>query len=297
MCVQGKLRLVVLVSSDPSDIYFANQLAKRLDVAGIIVEHHGDAGGLQRKLRKLLRLAAHPVQLAEALQKRRLEKEMQRKAHEVTLQGFGADGYELRAPGECRVVHVHGKSAVNTPEAIAAISEIRPDVIAVCGTSILKEAVLSIPSKGTLNLHGGLSQRYRGIWTTHWAVVNEEPEYIGATVHYVSAGIDDGDIVFQGRPQLDGTENPESLYVKVVKLGVEMMIAAIGEIGDGNARRFPLEMKGRLYLGKMVTPDMLQQAWANAERGVIRDYLANKAARDAEVIPLMRGVFNGSGEM
>jgi methionyl-tRNA formyltransferase len=291
--VQGVPRVVVLVSADPSDIYFANQLANRLDLAGIIVEHHEDTGGLQRKLRKLLRLVVHPVQLAVALKTRQLEMEMKRKAHEALDKGFGDEGHELRPPASCPVVHVQGRTAINSPEAVAALRQMRPDVIAVCGTSILKEMVLSIPPLGTLNLHGGLSQKYRGIWTTHWAVVNAEPECIGATVHYVSAGIDDGDIVFQGRPQLDGTENPEALYVKVVKLGVEMMIAAIGDIRTGTVRRFPLERKGRLYLGKMVTQDILKQAWANTERGIIKDYLANKAARDAMVVPLMRGIFNG----
>lgn len=291
--MQAEQRIVVIVSSDPSDIYFANQLAKRLGIVGIVVEHQGESGGLQGKFEKAMRLLVHPMQLYHELQRRSIEKTMRRKAHEVDLQGFGADGYELGTPANCPVVHVHGRNAANSPEAAAAIRGMQPDIIAVCGASILKDAVLSIPPKGVLNLHGGLPQKYRGIWTTHWAVVNEEPEYIGATVHHVSAGIDDGDIVFQGRPQLDGTENPESLYVKVVKLGVEMMIAAIGAIRTGKAARYPLEIKGRLYLSKMVTPEILQQAWANTERGVIRDYLANKAVRDAAVIPLMRGVFSG----
>jgi len=293
--VQGKLRVVVLVSSDPSDVYFANQLTKRAGIVGVVVEHQGASGGLQRKVEKAIRLLAHPLRFFEVLQRRRLEKTMQRKAHEVDLQGFGPDGYELRTSANCPVVHIHGRNAANSPETVAAIRGMQPDLISVCGASILKDAVLSIPPKGVLNLHGGLPQKYRGIWTTHWAVVNEEPEYIGATVHHVSAGIDDGDIVFQGRPQLDGSENPESLYVKVVKLGVEMMIAAIEAIQAGTAPRYPLEVKGRLYLGKMVTPEILQQAWANTERGITRDYLSNKAARDAVVIPLMRGVFNGSG--
>ena len=293
--MQGKVRVVVLVSSDPSDIYFANQLEKRLGTVGVVVEHQGASGGLQRKFEKAMRLLAHRMQLIETLQRRRLEKTMQSKAHEVDLQGFGADGYELCTPADCPVVNVHGRNAVNSLETVAAIRGMQPDIIAVCGASILKDAVLSIPPKGVLNLHSGLPQKYRGIWTTHWAVVNEEPEYIGATIHHVSAGIDDGDIIFQGRPQLDGTENPESLYVKVVKLGVEMMIAAIWAIQAGTAPRYQLEIKGRLYLGKMVTPEMLQQAWANTERGLIRDYLENKAARDAAVIPLMRGVFSGFG--
>lgn len=290
----NKLRIVALVSSDPSDLYFANQLAKNLGTVGIVVEHQVSSVGMLKKLTKMLRLLIHPLQLFESLKQRRIEKGMQRKAHEVNILGFGDDGYELRHSSDCTVVHAHGRNSVNFPETVEALRKMKPDIIAVCGTSILKEAILSIPLYGVLNLHGGLSQKYRGLWTTHWAVVNEEPEFIGATVHYISTGIDDGDIVFQGRPQIDGTENPESLYVKVVKLGIEMMIAAIEEILAGRVRSYPLEVKGRLYLGKMMTPEVLQKAWANTERGVIKEYLAEKDARDAVVVPMMRGMYQSS---
>ena len=294
--MQKEQRVVILVSSDPSDIYFANQVSRRAGAVGIVVEHQKEPAEITNKLNKVMHLAFHPVRFLEALQKRSLEREMQRKAHAVTMQGFGGDGFELRPPSGCTVFHAVGKNAVNSPEAIAAIKEMQPDLIAVCGTSILKGTVLSIPSQGVLNLHGGLSQQYRGIWTTHWAVVNNEPEYIGATVHFVSPGIDDGDIVFQGRPDMDGSENPELLYVKVVKLGIEMMVAAIGDVKNGTVSRFPLEGKGQLYLSKMVTPDMLRQAWSNTERGIIRDYLVNKVERDAKVVPLLRGAFNATGD-
>jgi len=303
--VQSEQRLLILVSSDPSDIYFANQVSRRVGTVGIVVEHQHacgenkkpgnvDSRGLKKKLGKVLKLAVQPMKLAEKVLSRKLEKTMQRKALEVTVKGFGADAFELCPSPDCRVVHAEGKNAVNSPEVVAAIRALQPDLIAVCGTSILKDEVLSIPLLGVLNLHGGLSQKYRGLWTTHWAVVNEEPECIGATVHYVSPGIDDGDIILQGRPCLDGTENPESLYVKVVKLGVEMMVSAITDIQAGKVQRYPLETKGRLYLGKMVTPEILKQAWSNTERGVIREYLADKDARDAAVVPLMRGVFSQS---
>jgi folate-dependent phosphoribosylglycinamide formyltransferase PurN len=290
--VQSDLRIVILASSAPSEIYFANHVSRRVGAVGIVIAHQEHPGGFMSKLGKALRLAAHPEKIVEMLKNRRLEKVMQQKARDVTVQDFGVDAFELCPPSSCKVVHVVGKNAVNSPKAVSAVREMQPDLIAVCGTSILKEEVLSIPPQGVLNLHGGLSQKYRGIWTTHWAVVNEEPECIGATVHYVSPGIDDGDIVLQGRPRLDGTENPESLYAKVVKLGIEMMVAAITDIRAGRVHRYPLETKGRLYLGKMMNPEILQQAWSNTDRGVIREYLADKDARDAAVVPLMRGVFS-----
>jgi len=284
-------RVVILVSSDPSDIYFANRVSERVNAAGIVVEHQHEPGGLARKFAKLLKLAVRPKQFFAALERRQLERGLQQKAMQAFVEGFGVDAFELNPPPDCIVSHHHGSRAINSPTSVSVIQSLKPDLVVVCGTSILDEQVLSIPSQGVLNLHGGLSQKYRGVWTTHWAVFNEEPEHIGATVHFVSAGIDDGDIVFQGRPELDGSENPELLYVKVVKLGIEMMVRAVQETLAGNVRRFPLEVKGKLYLSRQMTPEILDQAWSKAAEGVVKVYLAEKSARDTAILPLLRGLY------
>ena len=142
-----------------------------------------------------------------------------------------------------------------------------------------------------LNLHGGLPQRYRGVWTTLWAVYNEEPEYIGATVHFVDAGVDNGEIIYQSRPVINADDNPETLYVKVVKIGIEMMIQAIIDIENDRVKSYPQKRVGNLFLGKMVTPEILSRAWKNVDKGSIREYINNKVERDRQVIELMVGKF------
>ncbi|MCZ6593928.1 MAG: formyl transferase [Bacteroidetes bacterium] len=112
------------------------------------------------------------------------------------------------------MVYTEGKNAINNIEYVKEIRNLKPDLITVCGCSILRDGILSIPPQGVINLHSGLSQVYRGTWTTLWAIYNKEPEYVGATVHYVSAGIDDGDIFYQGRPEIQEGDNPETLYTK-----------------------------------------------------------------------------------
>lgn len=288
-------KVVVIVSSDPSDLYFANQLARRLNVVGIIVETALEKGDVYRKIGKLAGYALAPWRIPRLLRERAIIREHVRRTSAIDRAGFGNDAYELAPPPSCRVVRVHGKDAANSPEAVEHIKGFLPDLLALCGCSILKGPVLSIPACGTLNLHGGLAQRYRGVWTTLWAMVNEEPEYVGATVHFVNSGIDEGDIVYQGRPEVAIDDDPESLYVKVVKLGVEMMAAAVEDIEAGRVRRYHLEHKGRLYLSRMVTPDVLQKAWAVTENGVIARYLADRVIRDAGVLETMRGVYCGPG--
>jgi len=292
----NRLKVVVIVSSDPSDIYFANQLARRLNVVGIIVESSAEQPDVRRKIGKLAGYAFSPWQIPRLLRERAIVREHVRRTSAIDLVGFGIDAFELTPPPSCRVERVYGKNAANSPETVELIREFEPDLLVLCGCSILKEPVLSIPRLGSLNLHGGLAQRYRGVWTTLWAVVNEEPEYVGATVHFVNSGIDDGDIVYQGRPEVAADDDPESLYVKVVKLGVRMMITAVEDIEVGRVQRHKLEQKGRLYLSRMVTPEVLHKAWTLTEGGVISRYLAARGERDARVLEIMRGVYCTPGE-
>jgi folate-dependent phosphoribosylglycinamide formyltransferase PurN len=289
------LRVVLLVSSDPSDLYFANQLARRLDAVGVVVESQQAETTLGTRLRRAAVRLLKPWELPRRLRQQRIVAEHLRRSHAIDRAGFGEDAYRLSVPDNCRVHRICGKNAVNAPDTVRRIRELAPDLLVLCGCSILKGDLLSVPRLGTLNLHGGLAQRYRGVWTTLWAVVNREPEYVGATVHFVSPGIDDGDIVHQGRPELEPGDNPESLYVKVVQLGIEMMASAVRGVASGEVRRYPLEQRGELYLSAMVTPEVLEKAWRATAEGVVREYLADRETRDKAVLPLMRGAFSPEG--
>ena len=68
----------------------------------------------------------------------------------------------------------------------------RPDVVLVFGTGLLKPPLIDAVPGRILNIHLGLSPYYRGAGTNFWPLVNGEPEYCGATIHYLDAGVDTG---------------------------------------------------------------------------------------------------------
>lgn len=267
-----KLKIVVIVSADLSDIYFANQLIKHLPVSGVFVETRSQKLSDKKHINEAMKLMLKPAAFISKVCEVIMHRKYQRKALNILKWGFGSDSESILEKDGCKVVHVNGMN-VNAREYADQIRFLKPDVIAVCGASILKEPILGIPTKGTLNLHGGLSQRYRGEWPTLWAVYNEEPEYVGCTVHFVNPGIDDGDIVFQERCPINKDDNQESLYVKVVKLGTNAMIEAIKNIDT--VRRYPLTQKGALYLRKNVTPKVIAETWNKVKKGTIRRYVQN----------------------
>jgi len=278
MAKAQKLKVVVLVSPDISDIYFANQLMKKLNVVGVIVENQNEYSNATL-FTKGLKYLKNPKLISGKIKEEVYGKRFRELAFRINYKGFGEEGLRLNPSPGVKVIYTEGVRAINNPIYVEKIKSLKPDVIAVCGTSILKKEIIAIPPKGVLNLHGGLAQWYRGVWTTLWAVYNGEPEYVGATVHYVSDGIDDGNIIYQGRPEISEDDNQETLYVKVVKLGIELMVKAISEIGNGTVRSYPLKQKGRLYLSRHVTPEVVRETWKRVEAGAIRDYLRGQTAR------------------
>lgn len=282
--------VVVIVSGDPSDIYFANKLIKKLNVVGVFIEKQHEKSGIAIQIMKALQYTLKPWQLLKKVSYITSQQRQFDKGSKIVSDLLGEESSTVISVKGCEIVHTNGVNAINRQVYVDKIKSLEPDVIAVCGSSILKNTIISIPNKGVLNLHGGLSQKYRGVMTTLWAVYNEEPEYIGATVHYVDSGIDTGNIVYQGRPIIEADDNQETLYVKVVKLGIDLMIKAVEGIKSGTNVGRQLEEKGTLYLGKMVTPDVISKTWKKINQGVIRKYLSEKAARDQKVITMMNEI-------
>jgi len=283
-------RIVVLVSSDKSDLYFANQLIQRFNILSVVIEHQQDTSPSTPKIKKIIWLLFRPHQLIKKIIskiKTTYETKYALYNRPENQLNFGKEGGSITPKESLSIITVHGKNSINNKDIVTHIKDIKPDIIAVCGTSILSEDILAIPTVGALNLHGGLSQFYRGLWTTDWAVYNEELECIGATVHFISAGIDDGEILYQGRPTIEKNDNPHTLYVKVVKLGIKMMSQAILDIQNNQHNPVQLKKKGRLYLEHMTTPKRRRQTWAKLSKGVVCNYLANKEHKDKKVLSLL----------
>jgi len=284
------LRIVLIVSPDRSDVYFANQLLKNLNVVGVFVEQQKNRQ-IGHYIRRLLKYILAPWEIPNKVRNDHRHRQYRKKSSKIDRNYFGEQAWKINSPEKCKVVYTKGKNAINNIEYVNEVRNLKPDLISICGSSILRNEILSVAPKGVLNLHSGLSQVYRGTWTTLWAIYNREPEYVGATVHYVSAGIDDGDIIYQGRPEIQEGDNPETLYAKVVKLGVQMMLRAISDIQNGTVKSYRLEQKGKLYLKKMMSISVRDEAWKNAESNVITNYLNDKNSRDKAVQSIMMGVF------
>ncbi len=177
---------------------------------------------------------------------------------------------------------------INSDSFASFLEELRPDLIAVLGSSVISSRVISIPLHGMINLHSGLSPYYRGTWSYGWPIVNNEPEYIGVTVHHVDPGIDTGDIIYQTRPVLEGHDDLNSIFLKVIAEGMELVTEAIEEMTNkGTIVSHKQERRtGRLYRSRDLDAGFARLCLANLQGGVIERYNACKPEADAKV-PLL----------
>ena len=91
------------------------------------------------------------------------------------------------------------------------VSEFGPalesDVFIVFGSSYIKgELADFLVQHRALNIHMGTSPYYRGSSTNFWAMYDGRPQYVGATIHYLSAGLDSGPMLFHALPPAEATE-------------------------------------------------------------------------------------------
>jgi Formyl transferase len=178
-----------------------------------------------------------------------------------------------------------GCGEINSEGFASFLNSIRPDIIAVMGSSVIRPQIIAIPSVAIINLHSGLSPYYRGTWSYGWPIVNDDPGYVGATVHHVNAGIDTGDIIFQTRPVFDPSDDLNAIFLKVITEGIELVADAVQGIGGlyGVTAYKQPRIAGGLYRAKDLTSSAARRCLQNLEGGAIARYNANKREIDSHI--------------
>ncbi len=193
-------------------------------------------------------------------------------------------GSTAKQPFPSALVHRHiAGGGVNQKSEIDAMVAEKPDVVLVYGTGILKEEIIRAFEGRILNIHLGLSPYYRGSGTNFWPLVNREPEYVGATIHYLDAGIDTGAIIQHVRPEMKVDDGPHDLGNRTIIAAAEGLSAAAIAHCAGTVRCVPQTGKGRLYQRKDFNADAVRTLYRHFEEGMIAEYLKDKVERDANI--------------
>jgi methionyl-tRNA formyltransferase len=113
---------------------------------------------------------------------------------------------------------------------------------------ILDPEILAIPPLGAINIHGGLLPSHRGANALNWVLV-EGATTTGVTAHYMTTGIDEGDIIFQSQIPILDEDSAATLKQRLDGQGLEMLMRIRSELNAGGALpRIPQDpTKARYY--------------------------------------------------
>ena len=127
----------------------------------------------------------------------------------------------------------------NLPEVIDTLRPLAPDlVLSVWYRRLLGPALLALPRVAALNLHGSLLPAYRGRAPLNWVLVNGE-QRTGVTLHHMTEAADAGDIVGQRPIDIAPDDTALTLYRRMVKTGVDLLLETCPAVLDGTAPRVP----------------------------------------------------------
>ena len=100
------------------------------------------------------------------------------------------------------------------------------DLYIVFGSSYIKgELVKFLIKKKALNIHMGISPYYRGTDCNFWALYDGNPHLVGSTIHYLSEGLDSGDIAYNVISKF--REDPFLYTMSTVKGAIESIVNKI----------------------------------------------------------------------
>jgi folate-dependent phosphoribosylglycinamide formyltransferase PurN len=129
--------------------------------------------------------------------------------------------------------------SVNSTECIRWLELHRPKVVVVNGTRIIAKEVLDAIPAVFLNMHAGITPRYRGVHGAYWAQAEKRPEAAGVTVHLVDKGIDTGSIVAQAVISPTADDTFVTLPYLQLQAGIPLLIAAVRQALEGPVGTVP----------------------------------------------------------
>ena len=92
--------------------------------------------------------------------------------------------------------------SVNDKALVEYIKYLKPDLGISFGTGLIKPYIFNIPKWGTINIHRGCIDSYRGLDSDLWAIINDDFNNIGTCIHQVNEKLDSGPILMEKKIKL-----------------------------------------------------------------------------------------------
>ena len=104
-------------------------------------------------------------------------------------------------------------------------------------------------SKELFNIHFSKLPKYKGCHTAAMPILNGE-KVTGVTFHLMEVGIDTGDIIDQRDLLIESNDTCGSLYLKLIKLGTDVVIANLEKVFNHSYKVYPQPIDDSTYYSR-----------------------------------------------
>ena len=141
--------------------------------------------------------------------------------------------------------------------AVEQLKALAPDlIIVVAYGKILPQRVLDIPKFGAINMHASILPELRGAGPVQWSILNHCKQ-TGVTAMYLTAGMDEGDIIEIRKTPIDPMETTSELMERLSHIAADLACDTARAIEAGTAKRTPQDSAKATYapmLSKAMSP-------------------------------------------
>jgi len=163
---------------------------------------------------------------------------------------------------------------LNSSKTIEFVQEIAPDVVVIFGCDLIRSPLMDVLPEHTLNVHLGLSPRYRGAATLFWPFYFLEPNHAGSTLHYIVAEPDAGAIVHQVVPNLEATDGIHEVACRTVVETVGQTGAVLSLLQQkGSLERRRQVGTGKNFLERDFRPEHLRMVYDQCHNQTVKMFL------------------------
>lgn len=230
-------RTVFIVGSQPRHLYYLARIQPHVNCAGIIVQQRGEL------------MPALPANLAPR-DRKHWQKHFGNR-FDAEMAYFGKAQPNLKGALET--------SRLNSVESAEYVEERQPQLVLIFGTGMIRDPLMSALPVDSLNLHLGLSPRYRGAATLFWPYYFLEPNHAGATFHRIVREPDAGEILHQCRPKLSPRDNMQETAAKAVVTATNDMVALLQRLKCGGGWSFHRQKNtGKVFMVSDFQPQHLR---------------------------------------
>lgn len=260
-----KKKIVIWCGSAPNQKALANKIAAAFCLAGIVIDE-GNVRQKKKKWSQLLLLLWDRIRF-----------------YKIYNAWGNLMKYYNKGFSEWPDVPIIMIRGINNTETESFTKAIRPDLIVVSGTSLIKAPLLNISASiGIINLHTGLSPYVKGGPNcTNWCIANNTFHLVGNTIMWLNAGIDAGNIITTENVDIRKCTNLNEAHRKVMEHAHDLYLRAIRYLCNKQApyNSVPQDSihKGNLYLTKMWTAKkriLVLRNWKKRRSVTLADYPA-----------------------